>query len=115
MSQTEIDQLRRRLEDERDELVRQLTDLGVDPQTGEPRVEFEHGFADSGQMTAEKANLLSVAESLLETLAEVRAALDRMDAGTYGKCEACGREIPVERLEARPHARLCVTCKQRAS
>lgn len=38
----------------------------------------------------------------------VRAALDRVDAGTYGRCEACGRAIPAARLEARPTATRCV-------
>lgn len=41
-------------------------------------------------------------------LAEVDAAFARLDAGTYGICEVCGREIPGERLEARPAARRCV-------
>jgi DnaK suppressor protein len=34
--------------------------------------------------------------------------LKRLDEGTYGVCEACGREIPVARLDARPEARFCV-------
>jgi DnaK suppressor protein len=41
-------------------------------------------------------------------LAEVDAAFGRLDAGTYGICEVCGRPIPGERLEARPAARRCV-------
>jgi DnaK suppressor protein len=41
-------------------------------------------------------------------LAEIDAAFARLDAGTYGICEVCGREIPGERLEARPAARRCV-------
>lgn len=40
--------------------------------------------------------------------AEVEAALARVDAGTYGVCEVCGREIPPARLEARPMATRCV-------
>jgi RNA polymerase-binding transcription factor DksA len=41
-------------------------------------------------------------------LEEVDAAVARLDAGTYGICEVCGRPIPGERLEARPTARRCV-------
>jgi RNA polymerase-binding transcription factor DksA len=41
---------------------------------------------------------------------EARSALNRLDDGTYGICEACGRAIPFERLEAIPHARRCVAC-----
>ena len=108
-----FDEIRRRLNDERGDLVHQLEEMGFDPQTGSPKdVEFEHGFADSGAATAEKANLLSLAEALMSSLTEVDEALKAMDDGTYGVCARCGTEIPVERLEARPQSRLCVTCKQ---
>lgn len=42
--------------------------------------------------------------------ADLDAALARIDAGTYGFCVACGRRIPVERLQARPMADRCVAC-----
>ena len=41
-------------------------------------------------------------------LLEVDAALERVAAGTYGRCEVCGEPIPTARLEARPTARRCV-------
>ena len=41
---------------------------------------------------------------------DTRDALRRLDDGTYGICEACAKPIPVERLEAIPHARRCVSC-----
>ena len=45
-----------------------------------------------------------------ETMANVGHALERLDKGTYGRCEACGVTVPFERLEAIPWARLCVAC-----
>jgi RNA polymerase-binding transcription factor DksA len=45
-----------------------------------------------------------------DAIEDIDAALARMDAGTYGRCESCGRSIPVERLEAIAHARFCVAC-----
>ena len=42
--------------------------------------------------------------------AQVDAALARLDAGTYGVCEACGQPVADGRLEARPTARTCVAC-----
>jgi len=114
MDQSTTDSLRRRLDEERSTVVTQLVEMGVDPETGAPNtVEFEQGFADSGQATAEKAKILSLAEGLVETLHEVDAALERISKGTYGRCESCGADIPSERLDARPVARLCVSCKQR--
>lgn len=43
-------------------------------------------------------------------LAEVNAALDRIDRGTFGVCDACGRPIARVRLNALPFARRCTTC-----
>ncbi len=43
-------------------------------------------------------------------LAEISAAIERVDTGTYGTCETCGQPIPAGRLEARPTARRCVGC-----
>jgi RNA polymerase-binding transcription factor len=115
VDQSTIDQLRRRLDDDREQVVSQLVDMGVDPKTGEPNGDqFEQGFADSGQSTAEKSLVLSMAEGALDTMREIDAALDRMTQGTYGRCESCGELIDEERLDARPVARLCVTCKRRA-
>lgn len=114
MDQAMLDTLRHRLDEERRNVVGQLVDMGVDPETGAPQsVSFEQGFADSGQATAEKVRVLSMAEGLIETLREVDAALDRMDKGDYGRCEACGAQIPTERLDARPVARLCVSCQRK--
>jgi RNA polymerase-binding transcription factor DksA len=45
-----------------------------------------------------------------EAVDDVDAALARMDAGNYGLCESCGAPLPYERLEAIPHARVCVAC-----
>ncbi len=45
-------------------------------------------------------------------LVEVDAALARLEAGTYGLCRACGREIGTERLEAVPYATLCIDDKR---
>ena len=53
--------------------------------------------------------------ALLETIAEIDAALARIDAGTYGSCVRCGRAIPEERLELRPFAAACVGCQERMS
>jgi RNA polymerase-binding protein DksA len=114
VDQATLDTFRHRLETEREDLVRELKDMGVDPVTGAPAdVEFEHGFADSGHAAAEKAGLLSIAETLVTTLREVGDALERMERGTYGVCQNCSTQIPAERLDARPQASLCMTCKTR--
>ncbi len=49
--------------------------------------------------------------TLKDRLDSVRYALRAMDRGTYGICERCGAEIPIERLEIYPDATLCVKCQ----
>ena len=44
---------------------------------------------------------------------EVRSALEREQAGAYGRCERCGEPIGAARLEARPTARTCIGCASR--
>jgi DnaK suppressor protein len=52
----------------------------------------------------------ALAGTLLETLREVEHALAKFDSGEYGLCESCGQPIPEARLEAKPAARLCISC-----
>jgi DnaK suppressor protein len=53
-------------------------------------------------------------ENSEQVLAEVNAALERIDEGSYGTCAACGQEIAPERLEARPWASLCIDDARKA-
>jgi len=46
---------------------------------------------------------------------EVRAALERIDAGSFGQCENCGQPISNDRLEAIPYARFCIRCAEQNS
>jgi RNA polymerase-binding transcription factor DksA len=66
-----------------------------------------------GSSTAfERAHVASLLGSAREHLAEFDRALARLEAGEYGRCEACGASIPAERLEVRPAASMCVHCAE---
>src|SRR5438128_709102 len=71
---------------------------------------FDEGFADSGQVTAERGEVEALAGTLLDTLREVEHALAKFESGEYGLCESCGQPISEARLEAKPAARLCISC-----
>ena len=49
-----------------------------------------------------------------QTLQEIAAALNRIERGTYGRCEECGTEVSRERLQAIPYTRWCVACARRS-
>jgi RNA polymerase-binding transcription factor DksA len=97
---------RAQLEEEQARIRAQLEQMGY----GGARLTFDEGFADSGQVTAERGEVEALAGTLLETLAEVEHALAKLDSGDYGTCESCGQPIAEARLEAKPAARLCISC-----
>jgi DnaK suppressor protein len=109
-----VARLRETLEQERRSLRAQLADQGADPDDlNSAGLDFEGGFADSAQTTAERDRLRLVIENLRQTLGNVEHALGKNQTGSgYGICERCGREIGQERLDALPWARLCISCKQ---
>jgi len=55
----------------------------------------------------------SLLQGHLERLRNINEALRRLDEGTYGYCEECGREIGIKRLKVLPFARYCVECQGR--
>lgn len=63
---------------------------------------------DLGTATFEREKADSIRLSVEGQLADVEHALARLDTGTYGTCEMCGKKIPEERLKARPAARFCI-------
>lgn len=78
---------------------------GVDaPDSGGELSFYDNHPADLGTETFERERDQAVDDALAERLDEIRAALDKMDAGVYGLCAASGEPIPFERLEALPSA-----------
>jgi RNA polymerase-binding protein DksA len=69
--------------------------------------------ADAGSKTFEREQELSIAANRLDLLTQMQRAVERIDKGTYGYCESCGKAIPKARLQAFPMATLDVVCKQR--
>jgi RNA polymerase-binding transcription factor DksA len=67
--------------------------------------DYDQHPADMGSETFEREKDLSILEQLEDELAELQAALERIDAGTYGIDEVTGEPIAPERLEAVPSAR----------
>ena len=65
------------------------------------------------QQDFEREQELSIAANRLDLLTQIKRAVERIDAGTYGYCESCGKPIPKARLKAFPMATLDVACKQR--
>jgi len=69
--------------------------------------------ADAGSKTFEREQELSIANNRRDLLVQMERAMERLDKGTYGRCESCHEPIMKARLQAFPSATLCVKCKQR--
>jgi len=103
-----VEEERARLEEMRSTFDEEhLRDESEEDSTGELSSLDQHQ-ADLGSETFEREKDLSILEQVEAELADVEHALRRLDDGTYGICEACGRPIEDARLEALPAARFCV-------
>lgn len=69
--------------------------------------------ADIASQTYEREKDYALGRQLHEMLDRVDYALGKIQDGTYGICDSCGRNIAVERLEILPHAELCIECQHR--
>ncbi|MEU1279012.1 TraR/DksA C4-type zinc finger protein [Streptomyces sp. NPDC005805] len=69
--------------------------------------------ADTGTKNITREHEMALAANAREMLEQTERALERLDAGTYGLCESCGKAIGKARMQAFPRATLCVECKQK--
>ena len=72
--------------------------------------EFDEHDPEGATLAFERQHVAALADAARADLAEIRAALARLDDGSYGICQVCGARISAERLAARPAARTCVGC-----
>lgn len=111
-----LNRLREQLTEERTQHVEFLDEHGADAY-GERVTNLNvgnDGFADSGQATEERGELLAQIDQARTRVQQVDEALTRMDEGTYGACARCGGAIHEERLEVRPLSVTCVDCASRS-
>jgi RNA polymerase-binding protein DksA len=83
----------------------------ITDESGEEAV-YDNHLADTATVTYDRELDYTLEENEEHLLAEIDAALQRIENGTYGVCTNCGKQIPPERLEARPWATLCIDCQR---
>jgi DnaK suppressor protein len=103
----ELADLRKRLVEERAELLDQLTTIeetsfaaSQSDLSGE--VSFDEENADAGTFTFERERDLSIENNVRDLMDKIDRALGRMDQGVYGVCSRCGKPIEKARLKALP-------------
>jgi len=91
------------------ELRAQAEALALEHEPGD--VQFDEEGGEGGTANVDRELDLHLSAQAQAAIEEIDAALAKIAAGTYGSCESCGNPVPRARLEALPHARLCVSCK----
>jgi RNA polymerase-binding protein DksA len=112
----DLDRYRRMLEGERERLQHARDSVHHEgsllEETGDLAIGSGDHIADSASETYMRELDEGLEENAEHLLAEVEAALERIDDGTYGICESCGKPIGAERLDAVPYATLCIDDKR---
>ncbi len=109
---------RRQLREELADLQRQWQEIEEGSRNGTQsevtgEVGIDEDFADAGTATFDRERDQSIQNNVRDLIDQVSRALRRIDAGTYGDCERCGRPIDRARLKALPRTLLCMDCKRR--
>ena len=120
LTKKEITDLQTRLIEERGELQTQLATLEEDTfATTQSEMSGDVGLddesADAGTATFEREKDLSIEQNVRDLLDKIERALKRIDDGTYGVCERCGKSIEKARIKALPYVDLCIKDAQAQS
>jgi RNA polymerase-binding transcription factor DksA len=99
------DKIRKQLESRLKELSARVEEI-----EGDLRSPHSTGWEDRATETAGDEVLESLEGTALAEIAEIRAALAKIENGTYGECVTCGEAIAPKRLAALPYATQCINC-----
>lgn len=113
----DIEKFRKILQDERTRLLEQAKRIqkrsNFEDQSDEfgELADYDNHPADAASETFEREKDLAMDENIDDMLEGIDRALEKIDAGNYGTCDRCGRDISKARLEAVPYAAFCVECQ----
>jgi DnaK suppressor protein len=95
------------------QLEDELAALTKPPEAGS-NLSFGKRIGDGTTEAVERISTTASARAIASSLADARRALEKVDEGTYGRCDECGQRIGTERLAALPSATLCLSCSGRS-
>jgi DnaK suppressor protein len=108
--------LRKRLFDERDRLNREIAELDADLseslEDSSEESPYDQHMAETAAATLDREIDLTLQENARAALIQIDRALHKLENGSYGHCDKCGKPIGDGRLTIAPFATLCVDCKR---
>jgi DnaK suppressor protein len=104
---------RERLLQERTQLLQRIAEQrgGLVSRADMAAEHFDNSFQSRAQIRTERQTEFAINEHETAELGDIEAALERLDAGTYGQCTECGVTIPPARLNAYLTAKRCIDCQ----
>lgn len=75
--------------------------------------DFDENPGDAASETLERGTELALERNIVDLLEQIQLSLSKIEDGSYGVCDYCGRAIAERRLKALPYATLCIQCKDR--
>jgi DnaK suppressor protein len=119
MAEIDTDRFRTKLVEERRRVLEAIDYLheenpgSIEDETEEVVGSSDNHLAETATVTLDREIDYTLEDNSLHVLRAIDAALKRIDAGSYGTCERCGRPIEPERLEMLPYATLCIEDKRK--
>ena len=110
MDQKQVEYFKDLLQSQLDELIQEAS------KTLNGMTNLKDNFpdpTDRASLETDRNFLLRIRDRERKLIEKIKEALERIDNGTFGMCEICGREISEERLRARPVTTLCIDCKKK--
>lgn len=117
MEKSEAEKYRKKLLKERERIHAEMEDIEQDIAYDDTRLgqselaDYDNHPADTGTETFIKERDLAVRDSFRDILGRIDEAMGKIDRGTYGTCDRCGRQITKGRLDTVPYAIYCVGCQ----
>jgi DnaK suppressor protein len=105
----DLEEIRRLLEERRDDTRGRVAHLAKRPELGSAQG-FGKRIGDGTTEAISRLTEIGVGQSLESTLARIERALSKLDEGTYGDCDVCGKPIALPRLKAMPDSVMCLDC-----
>jgi DnaK suppressor protein len=108
--------LKRRLLEERKRLTREIDELDADLseslEDSSEESPYDQHMAETAAVTLDREIDLTLQENVRAALTQIDRALHKLENGSYGLCDKCGKPIGEGRLSIAPFATLCVDCKR---
>jgi len=116
LTASQLDRLRKSLEDDRATVMESIEShegsLSAFLAARRDVATDDENDPEGPSMAVQRSEASAMLAQSQRHLDEVDVALAKLDEGTFGVCARCGRDIPLARLNARPHAAHCVSCAE---